>query len=134
MTERVIITVKGGLVTGVKIPDYADIEVEIQDYDVQDDPNKEYDSEVHVNPIDFKILYQLTTEDIKAQAENWEDHDELSEEVIEYLMGGAGQRYVQKAIEYGIGDQWDLWIVGGIHQALEGCEDYEKPEPEKVTA
>ena len=50
MTERVIITVKGGLVTGVKIPDSADIEVEIQDYDVQDDPNKEYDSEVYVNP------------------------------------------------------------------------------------
>ena len=124
MTNRITVTVRKGVVSEVIIPDDADVEVEVIDFDTDDQDNN---SELHTNPVGYKVLYQLSTDDIKTIAGQMEE--DITEEQMEYLTGEGGQRYVEKALESGL-DGWDMCIQEGIIGAL---EEFNKEGATKAT-
>ena len=129
MTDRITIAVHKGVVSEVVIPDDADVEVEVIDFDTDDQDNN---SELHRNPVGYKVLYQLSTEDVRSMAEQAVDYgdDEIGEEQMEFILGG-GLKIVEKAIDAGMQD-WDSDIRIGIEEALGEFNKKEVPAKDAI--
>lgn len=117
MTDRITIAIHKGIVSEVIIPDDADVEVVVVDFDSEE--SGEPSEETHRNAIGFKRLYELSTDDVKTLAESAVDfgEDEITEEQMEYILGD-GLRTIEKSIDAGMQD-WDTDIRIGIEIALE---------------